>query len=97
MLARAANVTDVSWFPSHSYGGVFAIVCSHIGFYSVYQVHIPMVSDQSFTVETYIAWVLLTVCTRLRGKNAGVWGRCWDSDSTTFTDSKSYIEVLVAR
>ena len=56
-----------------------------------------MVLDHSFAVETYTAWVLLTVRTHLRNMNVGVWGGRWDSDSPTFTVSKSYVEALVTR
>ena len=86
------SMTDGSWYPDGRCGGCIAIVCTHTYQHTLYPVVIPISLDHSYTVELYVAWILLRIRTNLQSVDHGQW--CFRGQ--TYNDSMSYIQALQA-
>ena len=83
---------DGSWYPDGRRGGCTAIVCAHTYQYTLYPVVIPISLDHSYTIELYVAWILVRIRTSLQSTDHGQ----WFFRGQTYTDSMSYIQALQA-
>ena len=92
---NCAFVTDGSWFPSHCCGGAFAGVCLDTLTWVIYPVSVPCHPDHFYVVEVYTSWVLCRVRHTLlaSGKATCATARSL-REGGSFTDSRSYIQVL---
>ena len=86
----AVFLQDASWFPTgrHS-GGVVAVLDVHTGHCTLHRIPIPILCDNSYQVELYVAWVVL------RARACACW--YMRDERWSLTDSDSYITALGSR
>ena len=86
----AVFLQGASWFPTgrHSKGAI-AVLDVHTGHYTLHRIPIPILCNNSYEAELYVAWVVLRAraCARLNRRDER-WSR---------TDSQSYITALGSR